>query len=340
MVHTAKASVIGSYVTDLAFKAETLPEVGETRIAHDFKMGPGGKGFNQAVACRRLDIDTLFIGAVGDDPYQQLVRDFAKAEGLITELEVHQDSYTGAASIGVDAEGRNQIAVALGANDRLSSSHVEQFRSVIRDARVVVCQLECNMGATQKALEIAREEGVVAVLNPAPINEQFTPDLLELADVITPNESEFRYMVEKVLGTQLDSDYWTRGAADLHDLCIDMKVPTVVLTLGEHGAFISHNPDIASARRDSPYEITDSKPYYQVQALKVKPLDTTGAGDAFNGGLAAGLIHHPDSFAGAINLATGTAALSVTKAGTAPSMPFLHEVRKFLDTQSHARGSD
>lgn len=317
-------TVVGSYVQDLAFEAKTLPAVGETRIAHHFRTGPGGKGFNQAVACHRQGVKTLFMGAVGDDVFGRHAADFAKKEGLRVELEKHPDSYTSAASIGVDQDGRNQIVVALGANNKLTAKHIEKFRKSIAQSALLVCQLECSMEATQKALEIARDHGVPTILNPAPINEGLSPDILQHVDILTPNESEFRFLMKRALGVELDEEYWKRSEDELHDLCSQIRIPTMVLTLGEKGSFVSHN----AAQY---YSIPDHNTHYKVPAFSVKTVDTTGAGDAFSGGLAAGLMQYPDNFHEAVRMATGVAALSVTKPGTAPSMPTRDEVTAFLE---------
>lgn len=317
-------TVVGSYVQDLAFEVQTLPAVGETRIAPHFRTGPGGKGFNQAVACHRQGVKTLFMGAVGDDVFGRHAEDFARKEGLRVELEKHPDSYTSAASIVVDRKGRNQIVVALGANNKLTAKHIEEYRRSIAQSALLVCQLECSMEATQKALEIARDHGVPTILNPAPINEELSPDILQHVDILTPNESEFRFLMKRVLGVELDEEYWKRSKDELHDLCVQIRVPTMVLTLGEKGSFVSHN----AAQY---YSIPDHNTHYKVPAFSVKTVDTTGAGDAFSGGLAAGLMQYPDNFHEAVRMATGIAALSVTKPGTAPSMPSRDEVTAFLE---------
>lgn len=324
-------TVVGSYVQDLAFETKTLPAVGETRIAPHFRTGPGGKGFNQAVACHRQGVKTLFMGAVGDDVFGRHAEDFARKEWLRVELEKHPDSYTSAASIVVDQEGRNQIVVALGANNKLTAKHIEEYRRNIAESALLVCQLECSMEATQKALEIARDHGVPTLLNPAPINEELSPDILQHVDILTPNESEFRFLMKRALGIELDEEYWKRSEDELHDLCSQIRIPTTVLTLGEKGSFVSHNTSTLPDREPNRYSIYDHATHYKVPAFSVKTVDTTGAGDAFSGGLAAGMMQHPDNFRRAVRMATGVAALSVTKPGTAPSMPTRDEVTAFLD---------
>jgi len=306
--------------------------VGETRIAHRFRTGPGGKGFNQAVACHRQGIQTLFLGAVGQDIFQKHVRDFAKKEHMHIELEEHPDSYTGAASIGVDRDGKNQIVVALGANEKLTPAHIEKFRQKIQKSDVLVCQLESNLEATDAALNIAKKSGVITVLNPAPINEDFDQKMLCKVDILTPNESEFRWLMAKLFHTKLPQEYWKSTKEYLHKLCTALCVPTTVLTLGEEGCFVSHQCQIEGKK----HSIDEKERYYAVSTHSVQAVDTTGAGDAFNGGLAAGLITCRNNFRKAIELATAVAALSVTKPGTAPSMPHKNDVKNFLLQQSPA----
>ncbi|HZN58669.1 MAG TPA: PfkB family carbohydrate kinase, partial [Planctomycetota bacterium] len=150
--------VVGSCAQDLTFVADALPRPGETRIA-TLAFGPGGKGSNQAVACHRLGVETLFIGAVGDDPFGEAYRAFAQREGLPVSLEVLHDAATGVAAIVVDPQSQNQITVALGANAKLSREHVERNRGAIEAAKVLLVQLEANLDAVRHALEIARSAG-------------------------------------------------------------------------------------------------------------------------------------------------------------------------------------
>jgi ribokinase len=318
--------VVGSYVEDLTFWNETLPARGETRISHGFKTGQGGKGFNQAVACNRQGIATLFVGAIGSqggavDSFGQDVQRFARHEGhLATAFHIDPEHPTGAAAIAVDATGHNQISVYLGANDHLPVSHIVRLEEKIQEADILLCQLESNLEATEKALSLARHSGVYTILNPAPINEGFDPKLLNSVDVLTPNESEFLFLLKK-MGHNAESKYTpenlARAAAGsseaLAAICREIPVRTVIITLGDHGAFVFDRPHS-----------------FYVPAIQVKTLDTTGAGDAFSGGLAAGLILHDYHVPKAVRYATAVAALSTTAKGTSPSMPYSHEVQDLL----------
>ena len=306
--------VVGSFVQDLTFYAREFPAPGESRIGR-FVTGPGGKGFNQAIACHRQGVPTLFVGGVGDDGFAAGARAFASAEGIQVEFVVQPGVASGAASVVVNERAENMIVVALGANDEISAADVERAAGAIAGADVVLCQTECNMAATRRALELGRSGGAVTILNPAPINDAIDLELVQLADVLVPNETEFAFLVEHLLGERLADDYWQSEPASLHALCARLGVKTVVLTLGSSGCFESHHGPEALGRG-----------WRAVPATSVDAVDTTGAGDAFNGGLAAGLVEHPGDFAAAVDHANKVAGLSVTRPGTAPAMPTRAEV--------------
>ena len=314
--------VIGSYVQDHCWNTASFPAVGESRIGR-FSTGPGGKGFNQAVACRKQGVRTLFLGAVGRDRLGETAQNFAREVDLDAQWEIRDDVPTAASSIVVNARGENLIVVALGANDALSVEFVARHRRAIRDARVLVCQLENHLPATHDAMAGARDGKTLVVLNTAPINDAMGADLLAMADIITPNETEFAWLVER-LGGDRDAVAAAKAAGYLpdpllHQLCRRSNVPTVVITLGEHGCFVSHA---------DPSRHRDSEPYYRVPPERVDAVDTTGAGDAFSGGLAAGLVRFADQpLRRAAEHANRVAALSVEKPGTAPAMPTLAEVQ-------------
>lgn len=316
--------VIGSYVQDLAFNTPKFPAPGETRIG-TFKTGPGGKGFNQAVACNRQGISTTFIGAVGDDIFGRGVRDFIAAEGLTAHLQVFAEHASGAASIVVNAKAENLIVVALGANDFLSSDYVARFASEISAAQVVVCQVENNIDATGEALALAGASDAIALLNPAPINDKLTRDLVLMADILAPNETEFAFLMEHLFDVKLPADYWTADDATLHGFCCKAEVEVVILTLGDKGCFVSYNDKARRLRGD----LKPEQPFFRVPVAKVSPRDTTGAGDAFSGGLAAGLVRFNKDLREALEYATVVAGLSTEKAGTAPAMPSRDEVESF-----------
>ena len=310
--------VLGSYNQDHVWSAAALPAPGETRIG-TYATGPGGKGFNQAVASHRQGVKTLFLGALGDDALAAQARATALAFGLPAEFEVHAEAATGSAGIVVDAEGRNQIVVALGANLALSPDFVRAPAAAIRGAKVLVCQLESNLDATREALTIARDAGVTAILNPAPVGAALDPLLAALPHVITPNESEFAFLLEHLHGQPLARNWIDFPDPMLHALCRRLAASTVVITLGERGCFVSHAN--AAARGDG-------HAHYRLPAEAVSPVDTVGAGDAFTGGLAAGLILHgmAKPFRDAVRHAGRVAGLSTERHGAAMAMPTRDEV--------------
>ncbi len=312
--------VVGSYVQDHCWNTRTFPRVGESRIG-TFSTGPGGKGFNQAVACQRQGVRTAFLGAIGKDLLGDTARRFADDESLTAFWDVHADVATAASSIVVDGRGDNLICVALGANERLSAAFVRQQEKLIRQAKVLVCQLENNLEATREALLIAREHKVLSILNTAPINEALALDLLQLADVITPNETEFTFLVRHLLKRDVPPGFFDMADGLMHLLCRELGVQTVVMTLGEHGCFVSH--DTVQRRGDGDL-------CYRLPAESVKVRDTTGAGDAFSGGLAAGLVQQAFAkpFKGAVRHANRVAAMSTENPGTAPAMPSFDAVRQ------------
>jgi ribokinase len=313
-----KVVVVGSFVQDFAFTTPAFPAPGETRIG-TFATGPGGKGFNQAVAANRQGVATLFIGAVGDDMFAHQARDFAAAEQLECGFETLDDQPSGAASIVINESAENLIVVALGANNALSNAHIDHFARHIGAASVVVSQLENRVEATVRAFEIARAAGVTTLLNPAPINDDLNHSLLEHVDILTPNETEFAFACKQLLSIDLEPEYWLGDTQTLHTICRKLNVPTVIITLGAHGAFVSQSDEVARQ--------TGTPAHFQVAPASVTPIDTTGAGDAFNGGLAAALaLHGNQAIDKACKLASQVGGLSTEKPGTAPAMPTRDDV--------------
>ncbi|HUG13157.1 MAG TPA: ribokinase [Opitutaceae bacterium] len=307
--------VVGSYVQDLSWKCASFPRPGETTVGA-FVSGPGGKGSNQAVATGRLGVATLFVGAVGQDALGRDARAFYRAEGIAARLAVKPRHPTATAGILVDAEGRNQIVLDLAANLALVRADVPI--AAVRAARVVVAQLESNLATTAWVLREARKAGVTTILNTAPLRADFDPAMLRHVDIVVPNDIEFAALVNRVPATGVRDFTEARRASmkhtDLHALCRTIGVPTVIITLGEKGCYVSTGDGFA-----------------HLPAHKVRAVDTTGAGDAFIGGLAAGLARGGSIFEAA-RMANAVAALSVTRPGTAPSMPTARELAKFLRT--------
>lgn len=274
--------VVGSYVQDHAWLTQRFPVTGETCLADGFNTGPGGKGFNQAVAAQRQGARVLFVGAVGDDHLGRTAQSFAREEALSCRWQVTADAATAASSIVIDRGGSNRIVVALGANERLDPRWLASLAGDMSGAGLMLLQLENNLDAIDAAIALARELGMRVILNPAPAHPALDLSVLSRIDVLTPNESEFALLLERVTGTHVEPDRVASMSDDaLHAWCRRLGVPTVVITLGEHGCFVSHGTDSPFANGDADR--------YRIAGEQVNAVDSTGAGDAFNGALAAAL---------------------------------------------------
>lgn len=295
--------VLGSYNTDLVTFSPRIPQPGETILGSGFKTGPGGKGSNQAVAAARVGAAVTFVGRIGRDMFGEMALKVWQEAGIATDYVIQDgEAPTGVATIIVDDHGENIIVVASGANWRVSPADVERAEPAIATSRVFLTQLETPPDAVRRGLQIARQHGATTILNPAP-GQPLTPDLLALVDIITPNQTEAAII------TGVSSTNATEACAALRA----HGANTVVMTLGSEGVLL--------------YD--DSGPQH-FPAFKVdKVVDTTGAGDAFNGGLAVALAEGKP-LAQAIRFASATGAISVTRPGATESMPTRTEVEAFL----------
>jgi ribokinase len=309
-------AVVGSFNVDHVWRVATLPQAGAT-LSGDYASGPGGKGFNQAMAARRAGATTAFVCALGDDAGAQLARALCAGDGI--ELHEHAcDAPTGTAGIYVDAQGHNEIVVAAGANARLEPGFVESALAALAKPAVVLAQLESPGAAIESALRFGRGCGATTILNPAPANASVSDAMLQLADVLTPNETEFAALLARIAHECVDAGGLAqRDDATLHDFARALHTGTVVVTLGAHGCFASHGENRHG----------DAAACYRIPAEPAKTVDTTGAGDAFNGALAASLAQHPQrAFAEHLHFATRYAALSTERDGAALAMPTLDAV--------------
>lgn len=314
----AQVVVVGSFNVDHVWTVPDLPATGETRVG-TYRSGPGGKGFNQATAAARAGASTAFICALGDDAGGDLARRLA-GEDRIDLRAQRSDAPTGTAGIDVDREGRNRIVIGPGANAALAPGFVSGQADVLGDATVVLAQLESPVDAVGTAFRQARAAGAMTVLNPAPVDARLPDWLLALSDVISPNESEFCAQAEHHLGESLaPADLAMLDDAALHALCRRLLPRgTVVVTLGAQGCFVSHP---AAARRG------DERDAYRLAAHPARVVDTTGAGDAFNGALAASMAARPGpAFAAHLAFANRYAARATERAGAAAAMPLLAEL--------------
>ena len=296
--------VVGSLNADLTFRSARLPSPGETLAAHGFQIGPGGKGANQAVMAARLGAEVRMVGRVGVDPFGQHLLAALREQGVGTaHVGIDATLPTGVAGIFVDDDARNCILVAAGANGSLTPDHVRAAADAIRAARVLLCQLEIPVEATLEAFRIARAAKVRTILTPAPARE-VPEELLRLTDICVLNETE----ADCLIGPRLETDAVART--------LRRRGPAVVIvTLGERGCFLS-GPGGEG----------------EFLAPAVEAVDTTGAGDAFVGALAAGLAGGI-LLGQAIPQAIVVAALSVTRPGAQASYPSRSEVEAFLSTQ-------
>jgi ribokinase len=280
--------------------------MGETILGRSFVLGPGGKGSNQAVAAGRLGAEVSFITRLGADAFGEMALGIWDAAGVRPVVTRVPESYTGAAFIFVDeASGDNAIIISPGAAAEIGPEDLEAQAALIRSAEVFVTQLEQPLAAAVRGLEIARAAGVTTILNPAPARE--LPDaVLALCDWLTPNETE----AGALAGIEVGDVETARAAAER---LVARGAGAVVITLGSQGALLH-----GGGRSEL------------VPAVSAGPVvETTGAGDAFNGGFATGLARGMDP-AAAVRFGCAVAGISVTRPGTAPSMPSLAEVEALL----------
>lgn len=313
--------VVGSYNQDYVWRIERAPDAGETLRGRDFHSAIGGKGFNQAVACARQGAATRFIAAIGRDAGGDTAQRTAAAEGIDACWQIRDDAATGSACILVERSGQNRIVVALGANERLDVAFLREHADRFAGARVLLAQLENNLDATRAALELAGTHGLLRLLNPAPVHAELDAALLAACDLITPNETEFCMLLERVAGQRVDAaTLASHTDEDLHALARRLGKASIVITLGEHGCFVSH--DDATRRGDD-------AAFYRLAPENAKAIDTTGAGDAFSGALAAALVRlHAHPFRAAALHANRSAAMSTEVVGTLPAMPRFDDVQR------------
>lgn len=292
-----KIVVFGSFVMDLTGFGSAFPTPGETVLGSTFKMGPGGKGSNQAIAAHRAGADITLITKLGRDAFGTVAKDFYLREGMdVSHLLEDDEKETGAALILVSEEThQNMIMVMIGACGHITREDVLKSEAVIAGADWLLVQLEINLDALGLIVEIAHRNGTRVILNPAPF-QPLPAGMLGLIDTVTPNETEVCGMT----GIQVNSEDDARRAARC---LLAQGVRNVVITLGEKGCYV-----------------TDGSQELLLDRIPVDAVDTTGAGDAFNGGFVKALAEGMDIF-DAARYGNCVGALSVTRRGTAPAMP-------------------
>jgi ribokinase len=301
----SKIVVVGSSNTDMIVRAANIPRPGETVIGSEFRMGGGGKGANQAVAAARAGGDVAFIARVGDDIFGRQAVEGFRRDGIETRFVFkNKRAASGVALIVVDNHGENSIAVASGANAKLTPADIEKAKGVIAAADILLLQLETPLETISRAAKLACANGVPVILNPAPARS-LDQKMLGLVTILTPNEIE----TEILTGIKIKSR--TDMAKAARKLMV-RGVKAVLITLGARGVFVA-----------------DGKTRTIMPACKVKAVDTTAAGDVFNGALAVALAEGR-ALLDAARFANAAAALSVTKWGAQPSAPKRKDIERFM----------
>ena len=301
MTNSCKIAVLGSANTDMVIVADHFPAPGETLLGGKFLLNPGGKGANQAVAAARLGGNVSFISRVGDDIFGEETFQHLQKEGINTEgVLKHPTEPSGVALITVDKNGENTILVASGANMTLSTSELEQHLPLIQACDMLLMQLEIPIDAVVAAAKAAYEMGKMVILNTAPA-AALPAEIYPYLHVLTPNETETAYLTGIL---PVDEPSARKAAEKL----VNLGVAQVIITMGAAGAYLF------------------TKEIQQViPAPKVKAVDSTAAGDTFNGGLAVALAEGMD-WKSAVTFANQAAALSVTQMGAQASIPFRNDV--------------
>lgn len=306
--------VVGSINADLVAKVERLPRSGETVLSSNFQIHPGGKGANQAVAVARLGYPVLMIGKLGSDAFGPQLRESLSGAGVDVSAVNTVENASGVALIEVGPQGENSIVVAPGANTEVSPSDIDANIEIFREAGLVLVQLEIPLETVEHLAVVCERENVPMILDPAPAR-QLPPVLLRAVGWFTPNETEARFYT--------GGDAAPDEPCAQRDALLALGIQGLVLKLGARGAYLATSGG------------TDSV----VSAFPVKAIDTTAAGDAFNGAFAVGLMLGKDPVESA-RFASAAAAISVTRPGAQPSMASREEtealLHQFGSSESHS----
>ncbi|MDR1550131.1 MAG: ribokinase [Hungatella sp.] len=308
-----KVTVFGSFVVDLMGRSPHLPVPGETVKGSIFKMGPGGKGFNQGVAAHKAGADVTMVTKLGEDGFADVALNTMKKLGMDTgRIFRTSQTETGCALIMVDENtSQNEIVVILGACDTITDEEVESISDLLDQSEFLLTQLETNISSVEKVIDLAYEKGVKIILNTAPV-QPVSDSILSKVDLITPNEVE----AEILTGIPVDGE---ENAGKAADFFFEKGVKNVLITLGGKGVYLA-TPEKRGI----------------LSAYRVDAIDTTGAGDAFNGGLVAALAEGKDLWEAAA-FANALAAISVQRIGTTPAMPDREEIDSFIREQKEKR---
>lgn len=307
---TALITVVGSYATGLTMRVPRLPSTGETVLGTGYRVDFGGKGSNQAVGCARLGAHVNFVAKIGNDDFGAMALNLYKEEGIdVGYIRRAADAPTGVGFILVEqGSGHNCIAIDPGANDDLSPNDVQECDAAFHGARVLLTQLEMSTATMEAALRLGRNRSAVTILNPAPVRP-LSPSALGLVDILTPNLTEARVLAGFAPDAAVEPQ-------KIGDALLDMGVKQIVMTLGEEGAIIVTRSSVTS-----------------VPAIRATPVDTTGAGDAFNAGLATALALGA-SLHEAVGLAVVCGGLAVTQHAVIPSLPYRDAILRTYNEHS------
>jgi len=296
-------SILGVFVADLCFIGDRIPSKGQTILGKKHLVGPGGKGSNQAIAAARLNGEVSFITKVGKDSHSEMAFNLYKEAGVKTHSIIQDEKlFTGVAGIMIDKDGNNAINVVSGAAEHLVAEDIDNKIETIKNSKIFLTQMETPDEITIYALKKAKEHKCITILNPAPARK-IDEDNFKLIDFFTPNETEAEFYLNKNLKTDKD----IKNAANEF---LKKGIKNVIITLGEKGIYF--------ANRDENF-------FLEAYKLKKAVIDTTGAGDAFNGAFAVGLANDLD-IKEALSFANKVAGISTTRLGAAASMPFAKEL--------------
>ena len=299
--------VFGVFVADLSFFSKQIPLTGQTIIGNNHIIGPGGKGSNQAISAARLGADVQFITKIGKDNYSDMALATFKDSGVKTKYIIQEETLnTGVAGIFVsESSGENAITIVPGAAGTIKNEDIDNLKDVFVKSNIFLTQLETPLKTTLYALKKAKDNGCTTILNPAPAKD-IDQKLFSSIDFFTPNEIEAGHFLKKDLKSKSDIE---SAAKDF----LDKGIKNIIITLGEKGLYFANNQE---------------KYFVDTFKLKNKVVDTTGAGDAFNGAFAFALANDY-KFKDALEFANKIAAISTTKLGAANSMPRINEIEKY-----------
>lgn len=307
----AEILVIGSFVMDNVARMQKMPEIGETVIGTGIELSPGGKGINQCVAISRLGGKTEMIGMLGNDASGETFKKIMKDEKIKCDNVFSCDKPTATAQIQIDAEGRNRICVIPSANHELGFEHLDRIDGQIKNASLLVLQLELRIDVTMEIIRRAHAYGTKILLNPAPA-VKLDAEILKMVDYVTPNETELSILTDM----PTDTDEEVKKAAKK---LLSIGAKTVIATLGGRGALIA---------TDDICEI--------VGGYSVTAIDTVAAGDSFNGAFAVALTEGAD-LSSAVKFANAMGALTVTRKGAISSLHTRDEVESFMASNAQKK---